>query len=388
MPYGRTRTMKKARSVTDFAVIGAGIAGASAAYELAAHGSVVLLEAESQPGYHTTGRSAAFFSEAYGNPIVRALTICSRDFLESPPPGFAEHPLLVPGGGIYIGREDQHQAIKELFAAASRNVDSIMLEDGEFATRIVPALRSGYVHSCVWEPGARAIDVNELLQAFLRGARLKGATIRTRERVIDLSRQREVWRLSTADSVFYAAILINAAGAWADEVGKLAGAKPIGLVPKRRTVCLFDPPSEFDISEWPLTVDVDEEFYFKPDAGKILLSPADETPMAPQDVQPDDLDVAVAVDRLEKATVLDVKRIDHKWAGLRSFVADKTPVVGFDDELDGFFWLAGQGGYGIATSPAMARCTAALATGSDLAADLGSLGVNEAQLSPVRCRAD
>ena len=378
--------MKKARSVTDFAVIGAGIAGASAAYELAAHGSVVLLEAESQPGYHTTGRSAAFFSEAYGNPIVRALTICSREFLESPPPAFAEHPLLIPGGGIYIGREDQREAIEELFAATSSNVESVVLEDGKFATKVVPALRPGYVHSCVWEPEARAVDVNELLQGFLRGALSRGADIKRKSRVNGLSREQGFWRLSSTEAEFHAAIVINAAGAWADEIGELAGAKPIGLVPKRRTVCLFDPPSGLDINQWPLTVDVDEEFYFKPDAGKILFSPADETPMAPQDVQPDDLDVAVAVDRLEKATVLDVKRIDHKWAGLRSFVADKTPVVGYDGDVEGFFWLAGQGGYGIATSPAMARCTAALATGSDLPEDLRKLGVNEGQLSPVRCR--
>ncbi len=378
--------MSESRFVADFAVIGAGIAGASAAYELAAYGSVVLLEAESQAGYHTTGRSAAFFSEAYGNPIVRALTICSREFLDSPPPAFAEHPLLIPGGGMYIGREDQRGAVEELFAAASSNVDSIVLEDGKFATELVPALRPGYVHSCVWEPEARAIDVNELLQAFLRGARSRGVEIKRNARVTSMSRQKGFWRLLSTDTEFHAAIVINAAGAWADEIGKLAGGNPIGLIPKRRTVCLFDPPSEIDISQWPLVVDVDEEFYFKPDAGKILLSPADETPMVPQDVQPDDLDVAVAVDRLEKATVLNVKRIDHKWAGLRSFVADKIPVVGFGGDVEGFFWLAGQGGYGIATSPAMARCTAALATGSDLPEDLRKLGVNEDHLSPARCR--
>ena len=378
--------MSEPRVVADFAVIGAGIAGASAAYELAARGSVVLLEAEAQPGYHTTGRSAAFFSEAYGNPIVRALTVCSREFLESPPPGFTEHPLLIPGGGIYIGREDQHEAIEELFAAVSSNVDSIVLEDGKFASKLLPALRPGYVHSCVWEPEARAIDVNELLQAFLRGARSRGAEIKCKTRVTGLSREQGIWRLSSNDAEFHAAIVINAAGAWADEIGELAGAKPIGLVPKRRTVCLIDPPCEFDISLWPLIVDVDEEFYFKRDAGKILLSPADETPMTPQDVQPDDLDVAVAVNRLEKATLLDVKRIDHKWAGLRSFVADKTPVVGYDGDVEGFFWLAGQGGCGISTSSAMARCTAALATGADLPQELRKVGVNEDYLSPVRCR--
>ncbi len=368
----------------DFAIIGAGIAGASAAFELAANGSVVLLEAEQQPGYHTTGRSAAFFSEAYGNAAVRALAVGSKGFLESPPEGFCEHPLLEPSGALYIGREDQDGVLKAHYEEVRDTAAGICLRDAAFALERVPVLRADYVHACIWEPDSRAIDVNELLQGFIRGMRRRGSKLQTRARVEGLAREAGVWEMRTTGGIYRARTVVNAAGAWADEIARMAGARPVGLSPKRRTACLFDPPPGMNIAGWPLVVDAEEQFYFKPDAGKILLSPADETPMEPCDVHPEDVDVAVAVDRLERATEMEVKHVDHQWAGLRSFVHDRVPVVGFDTRAEGFFWLAGQGGYGIMTSPAMARCVAALVCGEALPEYLRHLGLRAEDLSPAR----
>jgi D-arginine dehydrogenase len=224
-------------------------------------------------------------------------------------------------------------------------------------------------------------------RGYLRGMTARGGRIVTNAEVTGLSRDGSGWRVATRAGDFAAPVVVNAAGAWCDEVAALAGVAPIGLVPKRRTAITFDPPQGQAIHGWPSMIDVDESFYFKPDAGRILASPADETPMPPCDVQPDELDVAILVDRLEQATTLQVKRIASKWAGLRSFVADKTLVAGFDAQAEGFFWLAGQGGYGIQTSPTMARVAAGLVAGKGLPPDLVDLGVSEATLAPDRCRA-
>lgn len=368
----------------DIIVVGAGIAGASAAWFLSDESRVAILEAEAQPGYHTTGRSAAFFSQAYGNHVVRALTTSSRDFLCYPPVDFCDHPLLRESGALYVADADQVQTLKTHIANVSKLPVTVTRESPEFATRLSPVLRADRIHACAWEPGASEIDVNELLQAYLRGARKQGATLVCDARVRQMRFKDELWHVATAAGDFVAPIVINAAGAWADELAGLAGARRIGLIPKRRTVCLFDPPANVDIADWPLVVDIDERFYFKPDAGKILLSPADETPMQPHDVLPDDIDVAIAVERFERATTINVKRVDHSWAGLRSFVDDKTPVVGFDSDLDGFFWLAGQGGYGIQTSPGMAKCARSLIRSDQMPSDLRAMGVDRRALSPER----
>jgi D-arginine dehydrogenase len=214
----------------------------------------------------------------------------------------------------------------------------------------------------------------------------QGGRIVTDAEVTGLARDGSGWRIATRAGEFAAPIVVNAAGAWCDEVAKLAGIAPIRLVPKRRTAITFDPPPAESLHSWPSLIDADEQFYFKPDAGRILASPADETPMPPCDVQPDELDIAILVDRLEQATTLQVKRIASKWAGLRSFVADKTLVAGFDREAPGFFWLSGQGGYGIQTSPTMARVAAGLIEGRGLPAELVDLGVSEAALAPGRCK--
>lgn len=371
----------------DFLVVGAGMAGASAGYFLSEHGRVLLLEREDQPGYHSTGRSAALYSEAYGNAAVRALTTGGRPFFMTPPAGFTEHPILTPRGAMFIGREDQTEALDHTAEEAGSLVDSIRRIDAGDARRIVPALSAHYIAGAVLEPDAMDIDVHALHQGFLRGLRARGGKVKTVAEVTALEAITDGWRVVAGGDSFEGRVVINAAGAWCDALAALAGARSIDLVPKRRTAILFEAPGSLDIGDWPLCVDVDETFYFKPDAGKLIGSPADETPMAPCDVQPDEMDIAICVDRIERATDMEIRRIEHRWAGLRSFVADKTPVVGFDNDVEGFFWLAGQGGYGIQTAPSMGRVAAALATGNPVPDDLQALGVSADTLSPLRLRA-
>ncbi len=368
----------------DFLVIGAGIAGASAAYELAAFGRVLVLERESQPGYHTTGRSAALFTETYGNATMRALTCASKAFLASPPAGFASVPLLAPRGTLLAARADQRAALERTFAECSALVGNLELWTGAQVRERVPVFTEAQVDGGLWEPDAMDIDVHALHQGFLRGLRARGGEVVCNAEVVALEREGETWRVETRGERYAAPIVVNAAGAWADEIGRLATAGPIGLVPKRRTAITFDPPRGASIERWPAVIDVDEQWYFKPDAGRILASPADETPSAPCDAQPDEYDVAVLIDRITTATTLAVARIHAKWAGLRSFVADKTIVAGFDPRRPGFFWLAGQGGYGIQTAPAAGRVAAALARGEPLPEDVQALGVRADDLAPDR----
>ena len=370
----------------DFLVIGGGIAGASAAYELAGRGSVVLVERETTPGYHTTGRSAAMFLANYGAPLVRALASASRDFLADPPEDFAAHSMLAPRGVLFIAREDQRAALEALLAAdrdGARTLDEV---DAARARHMIPVLRPDYVAAALLEAGASELDVNTLHNGFLRGFRARGGRLVTDAEVTALERRDGAWRAATAAGEMRGAVVVNAAGAWADEIAGLAGVTPIGLVPKRRTAFTFDPPDGLDPGAWPMAIDVDEQFYFKPEAGRILASPADETPMPPCDVQPDELDIAIAVDRIQRAADFAVRHIRRRWAGLRSFVDDHLPVVGYEPGVEGFFWLAGQGGIGIMTSPALARLAAALARGEEPPADLAERGIGAAALSPARLR--
>ncbi len=378
----------------DFIVIGPGIAGASAGYELAAQGwaegqgqggcRVALLEREDQPGYHTTGRSAALYIQSYGNQTVRALTVGSWPFYTGPPAGFAEHPLLSPRGVLFVGRPAQVAELDCLVAETRPLAPHIERLDPAAARALVPILRADALGGAVLDSKAMEIDVNGLHQGYLRGLKARGGTVVTRAEVRGLQPGPAGWLVQTKDGNFAAPVVVNAAGAWCDEIARLAGAKPVGLVPKRRTAITFDAPAGLDASAWPLTAGVAEDFYFKPDSGRLMGSPADETPMPPCDVQPDELDIAVAVERIQAATTLEIRRIGNTWAGLRTFAADKTPVAGFDPTRAGFFWLAGQGGFGIMTAPAMGRLTAALATGAPLPEDLAALGVTAAALSPAR----
>ncbi|MBM3521348.1 MAG: FAD-binding oxidoreductase, partial [Alphaproteobacteria bacterium] len=365
-----------------------GIAGASAAWAMAERHRVVVLERESQPGYHTSGRSAALFSETYGNAVVRGLSVASRDFLMGPPAGFAAHALLGPRGAMFPGTRGQEAIVAKLAEEGSRLVASVRALSAAEARERVPVLRADWVTGAVFEPDAMDIDTHAMLQGYLRALRASGGTVKLDAEVGALARDGDGWRLATRVGEIRAAVVVNAGGAWCDAVGRLAGAAPIGLVPKRRTAFLIDPPAGAGSDGWPLVVAADESFYFKPDAGKLLCSPADETPTEPCDAQPEELDVAIAADRIQQAADLPITRISHRWAGLRSFVKDKTPVAGFDDAVPGFFWLAGQGGYGFQTAPGMAMAVAALIDRRPLPPVLVDRGVTAEALSPARpaCR--
>jgi D-arginine dehydrogenase len=367
----------------DIAVIGAGMAGASVAAELSITHRVVVIEREDQPGYHSTGRSAALFSEIYGNDVIRALTRASRQFLFDPPEGFAEAPLVRSRGAMFIARQDQRQALDALANQPDVAAAVTRLSPGD-AQAICPALRDGYVAAAIHESASVDLEVHELHHGYLRRLKNAGGRLVLGARDLQIDRARVGWRLATPDWQIRASTLVNAAGAWADEIAKQVAVAPLGLTPRKRTAILVDVSANFDAGQWPLVVDIDEQFYFKPDAGLLLLSPADETLSQPLDVWADELDIAIAIERVTAATNLDIRRVKHSWAGLRNFVADRSPVAGFADADPDFFWLAGQGGYGIQTAPALARAAAAILRGDGFPTDLIDHGLSADMLSPHR----
>ncbi len=357
----------------DIIVIGAGIAGAGIAWELAAAARVVLLEAEARPGLHTTGRSAAVYLKGYGNDVIRELTAASEAFLEAPPDDFTTAALVKRRGALSLVRADQLGGLAPTLARLHRHVPEARQLSPAEILRLVPPLRPDYAVAAIYDPGARDLDVDALFQGYLRGCKARGGRLIVDAPLRRLEAQGGGWRLTAGDHRLTAPVVVNAAGAWADQVAGLAGLSPLGLQPKRRTALLVAPPAGWEIAGWPLVDDIDERFYCRPEAGRLLCSPADETASPPCDAQPEELDMAQAIDRIERALPLDVRRIEHSWAGLRTFAPDKTPVVGFDPRAPGFFWLAGQGGYGIQTAPAMASLASRLATGGtapDALADL------------------
>ncbi len=368
----------------DFLIVGGGIAGASAAYRLAPHGRTIILEAESQPGYHTSGRSAALYSKRYRNPSIRGFAIASGAFLEAPPDGFAAAPLLTPRGLLIIGRADQQAAVANQFTADQVR-DSVAHEvSRQDALALVPCLNPDYVAHAMLAPDAQDIDTHGLHQGFLKGARRRKAEVVTDARVLKLDYRDGKWRAETAAGIFTAPVVVNAAGAWADAVAAAAGLGGLGIQPLRRTCLTFDAPAGTDPAPWPMTMDADEAFYFKPEAGRIMASPCDEHPSPPVDAQPEDLDVAEGVDRVERATTLAVRRVTHRWAGLRCFMRDRLPVVGADPRARGFIWLAGLGGFGMMTSEALGRAAAAAALGAGLPDDIQATGVDAAKVAPDR----
>jgi D-arginine dehydrogenase len=369
--------------LADVVVIGAGIAGASAAAALAETHKVVVLERESFPGMHSTGRSAALFSEIYGSAPVRALSRASRDFLYSPPSGFVDLPLVRQRGALHIASAAQLPALAA-FCALPDVAPSVQRLGGADARGLCAILRPDYVEAAALETGSADVDVDVLHQGWLRQLKSRGGRLVVDAEVVNLRTTAAGWRVETPDLRFETRTVINAAGAWADAVAALAGAKPVGLQPNRRTALIVDAPPNADSDRWPMVIDVDEQFYFRPDAGALLLSPGDETPTPPCDAQPEELDIAIAIDRVQQATTLEVRRIRRSWAGLRSFVADRNPVVGYAPEAPGFFWLAGQGGYGIQTAPAMGRLACALVKGEPAPDDLARFGLDAGSLRPDR----
>lgn len=367
----------------DYLVIGAGISGAAAAYELTQHGSVALIEAETMPGYHSTGRSAALYTPNYGSATVRRLNQASSNLFTNPPAGFCEHPLLTPRGSLVIaapGEEDLLAPIMEQ-SGTSGAIEEITVAH---ALELAPLLRPERVAAAAYEGGVMDIDVAALHQGYLRGIKHGGGVVICSVRIERLDHSDAHWQAVAGDTVVSGRIVVNAAGAWAGQIGEMVNATSIGLVPKRRTAIVVDAPPATNVDAMPAIDFVSGDAYLKPEAHRIMASPGDQTPVEPQDAQPEEWDIAVLMDWLERETLIPVKHIAHSWAGLRSFVADETPVVGFDAVVPDFFWLAGQGGYGIMMAPALGRATAALIVSGDLPADLRTAGVSENDVSPAR----
>ena len=371
------------------AIVGAGIVGATIACHAAPHARVLVLEAESAPGYHTTGRSAALFTEAYGPPAVRALTRASRAFFDAPPAGFAQVPLLRPRGSLLVGTAAQQGEAAALRDTLVAEGSAAELLDGAAARTRVPVLRPEASAVAVFDPAAFDIDVDALLQGCLRSARQAGARVLPDARVASLKRQGvgadAHWRIGTIDGrAFTAHTLVNAAGAWADAVAALAGARPMGVEPRRRSAFLFEPPAGVATADWPAVIALDESWYVKPDAGLLLGSPANADPTHAHDVVAEELDVALGIHRIEAATTMTIRRPRRTWAGLRCFVPDGEPVIGFDPAVGGFFWAAALGGYGIQSSPGVGALAAALLRGAPLPEALAAQGLDLAALAPSR----
>jgi D-arginine dehydrogenase len=368
----------------DIAIIGGGIVGAAIAWHTAPHARVVLLEAEAAAGYHTTGRSAALYAPSYGPPAVRALTRASHAFYTAPPPGFASVPLLTPRGTLFVGPRSQQAEAEALIAAlAADGLPHALIEGAALRAR-VPVLRPDACELGVVDEGALDINVDALLQGFLRGARAAGAQWLPGACVQALTLEGGGWRVDTTAGRVQAEIVVNAAGAWVDAVAALAGVAPIGIEPRRRCAFTFDPPAGLDCRHWPAVIALDESWYFKPDAGLLLGSPANADPTHPHDVVPEELDVALGIDRIQSATTLSIRRPRATWAGLRCFVADGEPVLGFDAAVPGFFWAAALGGYGIQSAPAVGALCAALLLQGSMPEESLAAHVPVAALAPAR----
>ena len=345
----------------DAIVVGAGIAGATVAAHLSGQYRVALVEAEEAAGYHSTGRSAAIWIQNYGPPDVRVLTGLSRAFFETPPPGFTDAPILAQRPVVFLAPPEQRDHLHRMLAEGTGLREASIAE----ITGLVPALRPGYAVMAAIEEDAFDMDVANLHQGFLRQLRVAGGVLALRSRAGRITRDAGHWTVETSSGRFTAPTVVNAAGAWGDEVARQAGVAPLGLQPKRRTGCVID-PAPWAARDWPMVNDVDHTWYVRPEARtKMMVSPADETDMDAHDVQPDELDVAIAIDRMQQALDIEVRRVEHSWAGLRTFTPDRSLAFGWDGAADGFFWCVGQGGYGIQTSPAAGRLVADVILGRD-----------------------
>ncbi len=347
---------------SDFVIIGGGIAGIGCAAGLPDDARIVVLEAEASVGYHASARSAAIFIPAYGGDEIRRLSALAEPYFESPPDALDTPGLLSPRGELLIAVEGEEEDMSAVLAAAP-GIEELTVDE---AVAQVPILRREVIRRVCIEPRARDIDADRLLHAWLRLARRRGTTVHTAAPATGLAREDGRWRVDTPRGVFRAPVVVNAAGAWCDAVAGLAGLAPLGLVPHRRSAAVLPPPGDLDVNAWPLFGSVNETWYAKPLAGKLMVSPADEDPVPPHDAFTDDMVLAEGLYRYEQAVTEPVTRVEHQWAGLRTFAPDRVPVVGFDPRVEGLFWLAGQGGYGIQTAPAMSRLAAARLVGEDL----------------------
>jgi D-arginine dehydrogenase len=350
----------------DVIVIGGGIAGMGVAAELARDCSVLLVEREATTAYHATGRSAAVFGASYGNSVIRALTHQSEAFFHHPPADFSEVRLFVPRPWAIVARNDQQSALKR-WAATN---PALLRCDADQIRLAAPLLASGFAAGGLIDTACGDLDVDALVQGYSRQFRRRDGLLLTDAWIERLDYSSGKWAITVKGTEYSAPVIVNAAGAWADAVATSAGLTPIGLRPLRRTAILVDAPANTDITDHPVVLDAEEQFYFKPEAGKVLISPADESETEPGDAAAEEYEVALAVDHYQRATGAEIHRVAHRWAGLRTFAADRSPVVGFDPSRKGFFWLAGQGGYGVQTAPALSSFAAALVLGKPVEHEL------------------
>lgn len=364
----------------DFLIIGAGIAGSSAGYHFADLGKTIILEREDVPGYHSTGRSAAIFRETHGSKTICALSRASFDFFNAPPSDLTDVPILSDRGILFTGGDDEDRAIEEIEHIVGQG-GTVERCGADKAQELVPFLKPEFAQNNLYEPSAKEIDVAALHQIWLRGFKKKGGELITKAEVFDVQFGDGVWRVKAGGERYQAKTLINAAGGWADELAKLAGVKPVGLVPKRRTIITVDLPAEYHGHLYPMVISLDDSFYFKTEHGTALASPMDETPISPCDVQPEDIDIATAAYLFEQRTGIPVQNIKNRWAGLRVFTPKGEPVVCRAPDNENFIWLAGQGGYGIKTCDAMARSAVSMFERNDLPEDVKAQGLCASDVS-------
>ena len=380
----RARTLAEDLGRHDVIVVGGGIAGVSLAGELAAGARVLLLEREAQPATHASGRSAAVSVEPLSTDAVLALTRATTPFLAAPPEDFTAEPLVSDRGFLLLASPAAAGEVDAFLDAWQPRCPQLREIDEADARRRVPVLRAGCTARCVLDPTALALDTNEMLQGWLRRLRAGGGQLVTGAGVTAVGREENEFRVTTTAGTARAPVLVNAAGAWASGLAALAGAAAIELIPHRRSAALVAPPGGADVSAWPMVCALDESFYFKPEGTQLMLSPADETPVAPMDAWPEDIDLAVAVERIQAVADLPVRRFTASWAGLRTFSPDRNPVFGWDAELPGFYWCAGQGGAGFQTSAGAARwCAAEIGVGAPPEA-LTEHGFRRGDVSPSR----
>ena len=343
------------KNIFDVVIIGSGIAGITIGAELSKDISVCILEKEKVTSFHSTGRSFAFFLESYGNEVIRKLTTASKDFFLENSMSDNDTPVLKKRGVLHIATEDQHQVLMNTYQDLTTINKNLSLLNKSDTIKLLPCLNEKYAYSSIYDDQASDIDVNTLYNLYLKKFKTNNGVIKTKTIINKYVQQKESWQILTQEGSLYCKLIVNAAGAWCDEVAEAVNTKKINIIPKKRTVFCFKPDNLIAKNHWPLGVDINENFYFKVENQNILGSPADETPTVPHDAQADELDIAIGAEKIQKATKIKFKSIINKWAGLRNFVEDKTPVIGYDNHINNFFWIAGQGGYGIQTSPALAK---------------------------------
>jgi D-arginine dehydrogenase len=366
----------------DIIVIGAGIAGASVAARLASETTVCVLEMEDRAGYHTTGRSAAAYEPNYGPREMLAFARASKDFLEQPPTGFADQAILTCRNSLFVEAQSQ-EAHTENLLSSSIGLEEISVSQ---AQSLMPVLRDAYAQRIFLDTSSADIDVDVLHRGFLKMLKQHHGELVTNAPATAIERKHGTWHVTTPNGVYTAKTIVNCAGAWGDLIAKMAGARPVGLVPKRRSIAIVPTPQGIDSRGWPFISDTGETWYCKPQSGKLMVSSADTTPVEPHDAYADDMAIAEGIDRMMQATTIEVDRVDHSWGGLRTFMEDGIPAVGYDPHTEDFFWLVGQGGYGIMTSPALSAAAAELVLHRPFPAAMRDRGIEHSMIAPERCR--